>query len=108
MPLDAGKLWARVTIEQPATTQNEVGETVLSWSTFATVWADVQSLGGREAERYAEVVGLSGWKVTLRYLPGIKSAMRVIFDGRTLEIGAINEYERKLWQTLICTEKAAA
>jgi hypothetical protein len=34
--------------------------------------------------------------------------MRVIYRGRTLEIGAINEFERVWSLELICTEKAAA
>lgn len=106
--IDAGELTERITIEQPTTSQNDVGETTLSWATFATVWAKVQSLSGREAERYAEVVGFSGHKVTIRALPGLTSSMRVIYRSRTLEIGAINEYERVWYLELICTEKAAA
>jgi SPP1 family predicted phage head-tail adaptor len=106
MPLDSGDLWARVTIEQPATSQNEVGETTLAWSTFATVWADIQPLSGREAERYGQTVGLSAHKVTMRYVSGLSSKMRVIYDGRTLEIGQINERERRWIHELICTEKA--
>lgn len=106
--IDAGELTERITIEMPAKSQNDMGEAALTWSTFATVWAKVQSLAGREAERYAEVVGFSGHKVTIRALPGLTSSMRVIYRGRTLEIGAINEYERVWYQELICTEKAAA
>ena len=108
MPLDAGTLTERITIETPTKAQNDVGETTLTWDTFATVWAHVDALSGREAERYAEVVGFSGHKVTIRALPGITSAMRVIYRNRTLEIGAINEYERVWYVELICTEKKVA
>lgn len=106
--IDAGELTERITIEQPAKAQNDVGETTLTWSTFATVWAKVQSLAGREAERYAEVVGFSGHKVTIRALPGVSTSMRVIYRNRTLEVGAVNEYERVWYMELICTEKAAS
>ena len=106
--IDAGELTERITIETPAKGQNEVGETTLTWSTFATVWAKVQSLSGREAERYGEIVGFGGHKVTIRALPGIITSMRVIYRNRTLEIGAINEYERVWYLELICTEKAAS
>lgn len=105
--IDAGELTERITIEQPATTQNAVGETVLAWSTFATVWAKVQSLSGREAERYGEIVGFSGHKVTIRALAGVSTSMRVIYRNRTLEVGAINEFDRVWYMELICTEKAA-
>ena len=106
--INAGNLADRIVIEQAAETRNSVGEVTLSWSTFATVWADVQALSGREAERYGQIVGFTGHKVTIRTLPGVKVSMRVIYEGtRTLEIGAINEYERGWYVELICTEKAA-
>lgn len=105
--IDAGELTERITIEQPAKGQNNVGETTLTWSTYATVWAKVQSLSGREAERYGEIVGFSGHKVIIRALDGVGTSMRVIYRGRTLEIGAVNEYDRVWWMELICTEKAS-
>jgi SPP1 family predicted phage head-tail adaptor len=106
--IDAGSLTDRIVIEQAAETRNSVGEVTLSWSTFATVWADVQALSGREAERYGQIVGFTGHKVTIRELPGVKVSMRIVWEGtRTLEIGAINEYERGWYLELICTEKAA-
>ena len=106
--INAGNLTDRIVIEQASETRNAVGEVTLSWSTFATVWGDVQALSGREAERYGQMVGFTGHKVTIRGLAGVKPAMRVMYDGsRTLEIGAINEYERGWYMELICTEKAA-
>lgn len=105
--INAGSLADRIVIEQAAETRNSVGEVTLSWSTFATVWADVSALSGREAERYGQIVGFTGHKVTIRQLPGVKVSMRIIYAGtRTLEIGAINEYERGWYLELICTEKA--
>jgi SPP1 family predicted phage head-tail adaptor len=106
--IDAGDLTDRIVIEQASETRNAVGEVSLSWTTFATVWADVQALSGRETERYGQIVGFTGHKVTIRELPGVKVSMRVVWEGsRTLEIGAINEYERGWYLELICTEKAA-
>jgi hypothetical protein len=106
--IDAGELTERITIEKSTNTQNEVGENTLTWSTFATVWAKVESMSGREAERYAEIVGFSGHKVTMRPLTGFTSAMRIIYRTRTLEIGAINEFDRIRYLDVICTEKLPA
>ena len=105
--INAGSLTDRIVIEQATETRNSVGEVSLSWTTFATVWADVSALSGREAERYGQIVGFTGHKVTIRQLPGVKVSMRIIYEStRTLEIGAINEYERGWYLELICTEKA--
>jgi len=108
MPLNAGELWTRVTLQKPTTSKNEVGEATLSWSDFQTVWANVQALGGREAQRYAETVGLSTHKVTIRYVTSLTTSYRVVYNGRTLEIGQINELDRRLYMELICTERAAS
>lgn len=105
MALAPGSLWTRVTIEQATETRNAVGEPVLTWSTFATVWADVQSLSSREMERYGETVGFMTHRVRIRYLSGLTSAMRIQYRSRTLEIGQILERDRLWHQEIICTEK---
>jgi len=108
MMLPAGKMWTRVTIQQPSPTANEVGEPVLTWSTFATVWADVQPLSARETERYAEAIGFMSHKVRIRYLNGLTSAMRIVYRNRVLEIGQITEHDRLDYQEIISTEKRDA
>ena len=108
MPINAGELWTRVTLQKPTPSTNEVGEATLSWSDFQTVWANVQALGGREDQRYAETVGLSTHKVTIRYVTSLTTSYRVVYNGRTLEIGQINELDRRLYMELICTERAAS
>jgi len=108
MALAAGDMWTRITIEQPTSTANAVGEPVLSWSTYATVWAAVDSLSSRETERFAETVGFMTHRIRIRYLSGLTSAMRIIYRSRTLEIGQIIERDRLWHQELICTEKRDA
>lgn len=108
MALPAGELWSRIRIEQPATAPNAVGEPVLTWSTYATVWADVSSLSARETERFSETVGFMTHRVRIRYLDGLTSAMRIIYRDRVLEIGQILEQDRLWHHEIICTEKRAA
>jgi SPP1 family predicted phage head-tail adaptor len=98
-------MWTRVTIQQAAKTQNEVGESVLTWSTFATVWASVESLSARETERFAETVGFMTHRVKIRYLSGVTGAMRILYRNRVLEIGQVIEQDRLWHQEIICTEK---
>jgi SPP1 family predicted phage head-tail adaptor len=101
-------MWTRVTIQQPSPTANEVGEPVLTWSTFATVWADVRPLSSREVERYAQAVGFMSHRVAIRYLNGLTSAMRIVYRTRVLEIGQITEHDRLDYQEIVCTEKKDA
>lgn len=108
MPLLPGDMWTRITIEQPTSTANAVGEPVLAWSTFATVWASVDSLSARETERFAETVGFMTHRVRIRYLSGLTSAMRINYRNRILEIGQILEHDRLWHHEIICTEKRDA
>lgn len=104
--ISAGQLTERIVIQSPTDSQNEVGEATLTFATFATVWADVRSMSGREAERYGQVVGLAGHMVTIRELPGLTTGMRIIYRNRTLEIGSINEFDRIRYVEISCTEQA--
>jgi SPP1 family predicted phage head-tail adaptor len=108
MTLSAGEMWTRVTIQQATSTRNAVGEPTLTWSTFATVWASVDSLSARETERFAETVGFMTHRVKIRYLDGLTSAMRIQYRSRTLEIGQVLERDRLWHQEIICTEKRDA
>jgi SPP1 family predicted phage head-tail adaptor len=105
MPLSPGDMWTKVTIQQATKSQNEVGETVLTWSDFATVWASVESLSARETERFAETVGFMTHRIKVRYLSGLTGAMRISYRNRILEIGQIMERDRLWHQEIICTEK---
>ena len=105
--ISAGELTERITIETATQTQNDAGEATLTWSTWKEVWANVQSMPGRSVEKYFDVVGvvaLIAYQVRIRAIPDINTSMRVIYRGRTLEIGSISEYERVWYQDLFCIE----
>ena len=44
-------------------------------------------------------------KIMIRFLTGLTSAMRIVYDSRNLEIGQISELERRTLQEIICAEK---
>lgn len=101
----AGQLRHRVTIQQFTQTQNEYGEIVEGWTTFATVWAAVEPLRGREfwdaQQLNAEVTA----RIRLRYLSGVGPTMRVVYDGRTFEVDSVIDVdERHRELQLMCKE----
>ena len=49
MKIAAGSLNSRVTIETPTMTQDAAGQAIPSWSTLATVWANIRHLNGAES-----------------------------------------------------------
>lgn len=83
----AGGYRHRITIEEnTGTTQNDYGEPVEVWTTFAEVWARVQPVSSREyLEARAQSADVSH-RITMRHLEGVTREMRVKFKGRILEI----------------------
>ena len=101
----AGRLRHRVTIEQSTPVAAADGELIDSWTTVATVWAEVLELRGREyiaaREAHAEVTT----KIKLRYIAGLTPKMRVIFGAHTYDIAHIVDLQGRTRDLeLLCTE----
>lgn len=98
MDTDLGVLRERIVIQQPNTTTDDQGATVLDattpWATLATVWAAVRRLSVRE-QLQAEAIGSHlAYEVEIRYRGDVTPTMRVSwtpYDGiaKTLEIAGV-------------------
>ncbi len=103
--MQAGKLRHRIAIEAPAETQGPDGSVSQTWGTFATAWASIEPLVGKEyfaAER--EQADISH-RIRMRFIGGITPRMRVSFESRIFEIeSALNVSERNRELILMCRE----
>ena len=101
----AGELRHRVTIQQKSISQDTYGAALETWSTLATVWANVEALSGREFFDSQQTVAQADHRITIRYRADIKPAMRVVEGTRTFEIQAVLDREgRKRTLELLCRE----
>lgn len=101
----AGKYDRRVTIQQLVTTSDGTGGTTSSWQTFATVWAAIEPLTGGEYFVAQQTTSKVNNKISLRYLDGVKPAMRVLYGTRIYNIEAVMDSEgRRRERQLLCTE----
>jgi SPP1 family predicted phage head-tail adaptor len=57
MPIAAGKLRHRITIQRETTTRDEYGSEVKTWLPLATVWASVEPLSPTAMSGVRELVG---------------------------------------------------
>lgn len=106
MPLKAGLLPKRVTIQNPSTARNSFGEEDVTWATFATVWASIEPLRGVEQIQVQQVQGSVSHKITMRWISGLTPKMRILFKNRIFEIESIvNVQERNEKLELSCVEK---
>lgn len=104
--MDAGSLRERIVVQQPTETRNRLGESVFEWSTFATVWANVQGVTARELLLAGQQQLQISHRVTMRYLTGLTPQMRISWRGKTLEIISILEHGNRSVHELICQENA--
>ena len=84
--LPAGRLDQRVGIEEKAVTRSAIGEEVVTWSAVATVWASVQAIRGREYVGLAAAQSDITTRITVRYLAGLTTAMRVVHGAALYDI----------------------
>lgn len=87
--MNAGKLKTKILIEQITETANEYGELIKTWSTFATAWADIRPLVGREYYTSKQIDAEVTTKIRIRYIAGITPKMRVNNSGQLFDIQAV-------------------
>ena|SRR5579884_3623248 len=78
----------------------------LSPTIFAQLWAKVEALAGKYSEKSQQVVSEATHKVTIHYLPGVTSAMKVQLNSRVFNVEYVadpDERQVELW--LFCYER---
>jgi SPP1 family predicted phage head-tail adaptor len=101
-----GKLRHLIELQSSATTTDAVGQQVKTWTTYATVWAWVRPMSGREVMSSQQAVGEITHKVTIRYDDSIAVTDRILFGTRIFDINFIgNRDERNIFMEIMCKEK---
>ena len=88
--VEIGDLRHRITFQKLTTSVNENGFELETWEDFKTVWAAVSNLHGREYFAAAAVQAENTVKFTIRYLTGLDTTMRIVFQGKQYNITAID------------------
>lgn len=103
----AGDLRSRIAVQRVSRTTDAAGGGLLSWSTFATVWARVATRAGAQNLDYDRLQTDLRHHVTIRFRDDIAAGDRVLWDGRTLRIEAVVDADgHKRWLVLDCREEA--
>jgi len=102
-----GQLNRKITIQQLSQSKDSEGGLTESWSDFASdIWAKVQNIAGNElaiVKRGGGNVGVARTLFTVRYIPGVDSAMRVVYDSRNYAIKHVNNLdEANTWLVIDC------
>lgn len=93
--INPGKLDRRVIIQAKTETQNSFGETIETWATFKTIWAEKKTATGREAFQSGREVTGSLAVFTGHYLAGVTTEHRILEGSTVWDILSVNEIGRK-------------
>ena len=106
--MEGGKLRHRAELQSFAETRDDYGQAIKSYATFATVWARVEPLTGRELIEAQQLNSRVTHKVTIRHQPFAKPISRILFKTRPLEVvSVLDKDERRIEMKIICIESLA-
>jgi SPP1 family predicted phage head-tail adaptor len=85
----AGKLNKRVALQSLQDGQDEIGQPVQTWQTFATVWANVRNLNGLETVKADADTSIVKASIRLRLRRDLDQGMRALLGSIVYEIEAV-------------------
>ena len=97
----AGKLDRRISLQTATLTYNSYGESVSTWATTYTVWADVWPLPYNEQVEGDRKTEGTLFKVRIRYQSGVIPTMRLVYNSSYYDIVSIQEGNRQEYLDLI-------
>lgn len=99
----AGQLDRRITIQTFSETTDSFGQEVKSFSTLASVWANVVEKVGREGEDGEMIAATKKVEFVIRYRTDVDEEMRIIYNNNTYKIQAIQSADaRKAFLKIVC------
>ena len=88
--MEIASLNKRITLQELKLSINENGFEIEEWIDYKKLWAGVSNLHGREYFDAAAIQMENTVKFTIRYLPGIDTAMRIKFKDKNYNITSID------------------
>jgi SPP1 family predicted phage head-tail adaptor len=105
-----GELRKRIDLQAPTDATDSYGQPTRSWSTYGTVWAQIEPTGGSEGAVANEQQITATHTITIRYLSSVASTHRALFGARVLQFLAppVNVDERGQWMVVQAEERQEA
>lgn len=105
--MSAGKFNRRITLQQPATGQDEAGQPVAGYADVCTVWAHIRHPSGSESLKADAQASTTKASIRIRYRADITSAMRVLHGTTVYSIQSVQPDEvRREHVDLVCEARA--
>lgn len=101
--MKAGTLNRQVVIQSRDSGTDDAGQPVQTWTTFATVWADIRTQGGLATLRSGVATDVTGYSIRIRYRTDITAGMRVVCDSVVYDVKhVLLDVAGRDWTDLVC------
>ena len=106
--MKAGELNRQIVIQSRDSGEDAAGQPVDTWTTLATVWANVKGATGmgsirQSANQDGVAVELNSYSFRIRYRTDVDAANRVVFNGQNFDVKQVrHDYAGKEWTDLVC------
>ena len=99
----AGQLDRRITLQTFSETTDSFGQEVKTYSTLASVWANVKEKVGSEGEDGDMLAATKKVEFIIRYRTDVNEQMRISYNSNIYKIQAIQSADgRKAFLKLVC------
>ena len=99
-----GALRARVRLQSPVRSEDELGGAAQSWAEEGAVWAEIDVRGVGESAEYGTQVSRASARVSLRSRDDVRAGWRVAWGVRSFRVlGVVNDGGART--TLVCEEE---
>ena len=105
----AGDLKHPIVIQAEGLANDNMGGQEEDWTTVISAKARIKPLSGWERVRAQQLEAGVTHQIIIRYRPGVKESMRIVFENRIFNIrSALNVDEQKVWLEIMAEEGVAS
>jgi len=105
--MSAGQLRSLVDLQSQVATQDELGQPSTSWTTVASVWADIRYQNGMESIKSGADVSIVRASIRMRHR-AVNAGQRVMYGTTVFNILAVQPDVRGAYVDLVCEVVNAA
>ena len=84
-----------ITIEEPVQVKQANASVVTTWKQYAQMWASIETLKLYERQALAATWPTADHTIKLRYIPGVKNTMRIVYNDVVYSIFGINNVDMR-------------
>ena len=102
--MKAGSLRNLILLQTRDGGTDAAGQPVQTWTTLATVWADIRGANGMATIKAPlDGVEINWYSFRIRYRIDVDAAKRVVFNGQNFDVKQVrHDHAGKEWTDLVC------